>query len=52
MPLLRVAPTQKWIVCGAGFGFTIALDQRGPTTDLRAILQKCDNSRATSNKVM
>jgi len=29
------------------------LDQRGPTTfDQRAILQKCDNSRATSNKMM
>jgi len=27
--------------------------QRGPTTfALRAILQKCENSRATSNKMM
>jgi len=28
------------------------LDQRGPNTfDLRAILQKCDNSLATSNQM-
>ena len=31
----------------------IPLKQRGPTTsDLRAILQKRNNSRATSNKMM
>ena len=31
----------------------IAVFQRGPTTfDLRAILQKCDNSRATSSKMV
>jgi len=28
------------------------LDQHGPTTDLGAILQKHDNSQATSNKLM
>jgi len=31
----------------------IIVCQHGPTTiDLRAILQKCDNSQATSNKMM
>jgi len=31
----------------------VAVDQRGPTTfELLAILQKYDNSRTTSNKMM
>jgi len=35
------------------FTLTFCADQRGPTTFcLRAILQKCDNSGATSNKMV
>jgi len=37
-----------------GTGLTqMLLNQRGPTTfDLRAILQNCENSRTTSDKMM
>jgi len=39
------------MVYGVGFGMK-KLIQRSPATfDLRAILQKCDNPRVTSNKM-
>jgi len=54
-----LADSQWWSFethfCGSRWNRTVqryGQKQRGPTTDLRAILQKRDNLRATSNKMM
>ena len=51
--ILHYRMFQNFVINMQPINLTIFLDQRGPTRfDLQAIVQKRDNSRVTSNKIM